>query len=115
MKHRQAQMGHVQDIGSVQPAMIPGVVDGLVTTSLAPDGSVSFHVIIGASRGQVEECDHIEFILSPEHAKMFGETLLGKRRQPASSVLYETPSVPCCIGVRLNPASRISGPAPDLI
>ncbi|MEU2063699.1 hypothetical protein [Streptomyces sp. NPDC013455] len=74
------------------PAMIPGVVDGTVTTSTDAEGNVSFHIAVGDTPGGA----YVEFILTGEHAGRLGSALLGATGRP--DVL-----VPCSVGIR--PAS----------
>lgn len=91
-----------EEVGSVTPALIPGIVDGFVTTSFHPDGSVSFHVVIGKYSARASRCDQIELIVRPEHAETLGETLLAERQPHSSATRYGTAAVPCRIGVHLN-------------
>jgi len=88
----------------VRSALVPGLVDGLVTTVLDQDGNISVHLVVGASGTYQEERAHIELVLTREHAGMLGEALLGLRRPRASPADRETRPVPCCIGICINSA-----------
>ncbi|MFL6128783.1 MAG: hypothetical protein ACJ73E_06940, partial [Mycobacteriales bacterium] len=84
--------------------LVPGLVDGLVTAVVEDDGSISIHLRIGSPGTHREDCPHIEFVLDREHAGTLGETLLRARRPHTSPADAETPPVPCCIGIWLDPA-----------
>lgn len=89
---------------STKPAAlgrIPGVVDGVVTTSFGPDGSVCLHVVPdGPQRGGPADGEHIELVLRPEHADLLGAALLRERRASAPSPRKDG-WIPCWLGLRL--------------
>jgi hypothetical protein len=87
---------------SARPASVSGLVDGLVTTAAAQDGSVSVQLVIGTPDRGGKESPHIEFVLDRKHAAILGETLLGVLRPRASPADRGGPAVPCCIGICLN-------------
>ncbi len=91
---------HDQACDAESPETIPGVVDGLVRTSVGPDGSVSFHVTTGTAIGK--GAYNFEFVLSREHADAIGEMLSVRGWTPATPVRYEHLQIPCRIGIRLN-------------
>ena len=83
-------------------ALVPGLVDGLVTTAVDQDGSISVHLVIGTSETSGEDCPHIELVLKREHAGILGELLLGVRRPRVSPADGVALPIPCCIGISLN-------------
>jgi hypothetical protein len=87
---------------SVRSALVPGLVDGVVTAALDQDGSISVHVTIGAPGLYQEEHAHIELVFEREHAAVLGETLLGVRGPRAAPADHKTPPVPCCIGIHID-------------
>lgn len=94
-----------QDHDAESPETIPGVVDGLVRTSVGPDGTVSFHVTTGTAIGK--GAYNFEFVLSREHADAIGAMLSAQGWTPATPIRYEHLQIPCRIGIRLNsPLSR---------
>lgn len=74
--------------------LIPGVVDGLVRATRAPDGAVSLHVLI--SSGSPGEYDHVEFVLTAEHAHTLALGLMGDRFQQSGGDV----ALPCSVGLR---------------
>jgi hypothetical protein len=83
--------------------MIPGVVDGTISTRSDSEGNVSFHVRIGRSGRHSPDCDRIEFVLSGEHLRRLADALAdGSPTEP----------VPCSVGVRLSSPSSAAGPSP---
>ncbi len=81
---------------------IPGVVDGLVTTSFEPDGSVCLHVVVGApQRGGAAAGGDIELVLRPEHAELLGAALLRERRPASPPSPRKDGWIPCWLGLRL--------------
>ncbi|MDH6124630.1 hypothetical protein [Kitasatospora sp. GP82] len=100
MTNIHTRAGHFRSGESV-PAMIPGVVDGMMTTSLDAEGNVSFHILISEYGRSAEISDRVEFILTGEHARQLGETLLARAQDPAASTPEASP-VPCSVGVRLS-------------
>ena len=90
--------------GSGRSSPVPGLVDGLVTTSLEEDGSTSVRLIIGSSGMRQEERGHIELVLKREYAQMLGETLLGMRRPDDSPANGVIPPFPCSIGICIDTA-----------
>jgi len=88
---------------SARSALVSGLVDGLVTTAAAQDGSVSVQLVIGTP-DRAKDSPHIEFVLDREHAGMLGETLLSMLRPRASPADRGALGVPCCIGICLNSA-----------
>jgi len=101
---RHGDIENARNEESVRSALVPGLVDGMVTTVLDQDGSISVHVVIGSSGAYQEERAHIELVLTREHAGTLGETLLGLRRPRASPADRETRPVPCCVGLCINSA-----------
>lgn len=96
--------------GAERSILVPGLVDGLVTTSLEEDGSTSVRLIIGSSGMCQEERGHIELVLNREYAEMLGETLLGMQQpgdSPANGVI---PPFPCSIGICIDTTERTSWP-----
>ena len=77
---------------------VPGVLDGLITASLAPDGSILFRVSIGADGDALGRGSLIEIILSPDHA----DTLAGIWHTRSGDTGHRSLAVPCCIGVQLR-------------
>ncbi|MEU3063378.1 hypothetical protein AB0P12_25950 [Streptomyces subrutilus] len=71
---------------------ISGVVDAVVTASRDADGALAFHLVVGPT-DRPGECDRIEFVLDPDHAR----TLLDA--PPHAPAL-----VPCRVGVEFNQA-----------
>jgi hypothetical protein len=84
--------------GSATLGTVPGVLDGLITTSLAPDGSVLFRVRIGTGGDALGRDSLIEIILSPDHADTLAEIWRTRSGDPG----HQSLAVPCCIGVRLR-------------
>ncbi|MER6111633.1 hypothetical protein ACWGPD_23145 [Streptomyces hirsutus] len=75
-----------------QHTMIPGVVDGTVTSSVDADGNVSFRIAIRESGLRPEKAGHIEVVLT---------------RQDAGALMSapdRSAPVACSVGVRLNSA-----------
>ena len=72
--------------------MIPGVVDGTVTSCVDADGNISFRIAIGESGLRPEKADHIEVVLTRQDAR----ALLSAPDRSAP--------VACSVGVRLNSA-----------
>jgi hypothetical protein len=91
-----------EEARSAAPNVIPGVVDGFVTTSFELDGSVSFHIVIGKYGAEVVGCHQIELILRSQHAEALSESLGREHPHYAASPRYEIGSVPCLVGVRLS-------------
>lgn len=58
----------------------PGIVSGSLSLSADVDGSASLHLVVGAAGAPNEECDHIEFVLSPEQADALAHALTNRRR-----------------------------------
>ncbi|WP_399089560.1 hypothetical protein ACGH2B_16545 [Streptomyces sp. BBFR2] len=95
------------------PAVIPGVVDGTVTASTEPDGTVSLRITIGP---HTDDCDYIELIITADHATRIATTLLhtaATSTPPLSPANPATPplspadppattTAPCSVGVRLT-------------
>lgn len=78
------------------PPRIPGVVDGTVTVSVDPDGSITFHVVVGAADGASPDHDHqVEVVIWEKDAGRLGRLLGGSDREPLASL-------PCLVGVRLG-------------
>jgi hypothetical protein len=77
--------------------MIPGVVDGTVTASSEPDGTVSFRIAIGDRTGRG---DYVELVVSGEHAGQLGATLLTASAEAGAGTGAAT--VPCSVGIRLS-------------
>lgn len=55
------------------PAVIPGVVDGTVTASTEPDGTVSPRITLG---DHTADGDYMELLITAEHAARIATTLL---------------------------------------
>ncbi|MFC7813277.1 MULTISPECIES: hypothetical protein [unclassified Streptomyces] len=75
-----------------QHTVIPGVVDGTVTSCVDADGHVSLRITIRDSGLRPEEADHIEVVLTQQDAR----ALLPAPERSAP--------VACSVGVRLNSA-----------
>jgi hypothetical protein len=58
----------------------PGIVSGSLSLCADVDGSASLYLVIGAAGAPNEECEHVEFILSPEHADALAHALVGRPR-----------------------------------
>jgi hypothetical protein len=67
------------------PAMIPGVMDGVVTVLPGADGTVSLHISLPGGG------DQIELIIGGAHVAQLGSALAGGRL-PVQA--------PCSVGVR---------------
>ncbi|MGW1837893.1 hypothetical protein [Streptomyces sp. NPDC002067] len=85
------------------PAVIPGVVDGTVTASTEPDGTVSLRITIGP---HTDDCDYIELIITADHATRIATTLLSTANsaapRPGPADTPGTTTAPCSVGVRLT-------------
>jgi hypothetical protein len=84
------------------PEGIPGVVDGLVTASSGPDGSVCVHVVMGNPDAGSAGGGHIELVLRPEHARLLGALLLGERQPAPLPAPHKRSWIPCWLGLRLG-------------
>jgi hypothetical protein len=82
------------------PDTIPGVLDGLVTTSSGPDGGVSLHVVAGTDDARAAGCWHIELVLHPEHAELLGAVLLRARQRSSWRARRRGGWIPCWLGLR---------------
>ncbi|MCP3819179.1 hypothetical protein NLX86_13995 [Streptomyces sp. A3M-1-3] len=76
-----------------QNAMIPGVVDGTVTPSVDAEGNVSLHIVIRDVGSRSQGNDYIEIVLTGSDA----------RELLSAPVPGKAASVPCSVGVRLQP------------
>lgn len=72
--------------------MIPGVVDGTVTSSVDADGTVSFRIAIRETGLRPEKADHIEVVLTRQDTRAL------------MSAPDRSAPVACSVGVRLNSA-----------
>jgi hypothetical protein len=81
----------------------PGVIEGVMTITLEPDGRLSFRVLVGAQSGRDGGCDMIELIISPEH---IGHALAAARINAlaAAKATDQPPAFPCHIGFSRNGA-----------
>ncbi|MEV8565839.1 hypothetical protein AB0436_09725 [Streptomyces sp. NPDC051322] len=79
---------------------ISGVVDAMVTTNRGTDGSLAFHLVVGPA-DHPQECDRIEFVLGPEHAR----ALFGSMSDWSGPASHGSPPMPCRVGVELNTGS----------
>ncbi len=57
-----------------------GIVSGVLQASGEPDGSVCINLIVGATGAAPEECDYVEFVLSPEQADALAHALWTRRK-----------------------------------
>lgn len=99
-------MSTVSVTGSAASGTVSGVVDGLITTSFAPDGSLLFRVGMGTDGDALGRGGHIEIILSPDQADALAEIWLARH----GDMGYDVSAVSCCIGVRLRspaPAAQV--------
>jgi hypothetical protein len=55
----------------------PGLVSGSLTVSRAAGGEFLLNLVVGPYGARVEECDHVEFPLSADHAKALRDALAG--------------------------------------
>jgi hypothetical protein len=58
----------------------PGIVSGSLSLSADVDGSASLHLVVGPAGAPNEECDHVEFVLSPEQADALAHALASRPR-----------------------------------
>jgi len=58
----------------------PGIVSGTLEVSAAPDGGVYMNLAVGAAGAAPEECDYVEFVLSPEQADALANALSARQR-----------------------------------
>lgn len=86
--------------GPTVPGLIPGVIDGLVTITSEPSGSVCLYVVADTGAAGSAGHGHIELVLRPEHGELLGAALLGGLR---SEPLPPQGWIPCCLGLRLRP------------
>jgi hypothetical protein len=55
----------------------PGLVSGSLTVSRAVGGEFLLNLVVGPYGARPEECDHVEFPLSANHAKALRDSLAG--------------------------------------
>ncbi|MEU2022437.1 hypothetical protein ABZ565_09750 [Streptomyces sp. NPDC016469] len=90
-----------RETGPAAVAMVPGVVDGFITTTTDADGNLSLQIRIRATATGGD--DHIEVILGPEHIESLGLLLLagqGRAAAEGATPRGHVPVVPCSVGVR---------------
>lgn len=86
---------------------VSGVVDGLISASVAEDGSVSLQVRIGTGDVAGGPRDHVEIILDLEYANGLGALFNdGRRSVPVGA---EGQWSPCCVGIRLHASTPAAG------
>jgi hypothetical protein len=74
---------------------IPGLVDGLVRITPAPDRTASLHLLI--SNGDGGQYDHVELVLAADNAYALALGLVNDRPQQTGIEAV----LPCSVGVRL--------------
>lgn len=57
----------------------PGIVSGRMEVSCPPDGGVYLSLAVGAAGAMPEECDYVEFVLSPDQADALASALTTRR------------------------------------
>jgi len=80
---------------------IPGIIEGAMMITPAPDGRMSFRVLIGADGERVHCCDRIELIVNPEHLQQALAARKGRRLAGARAA-DELPMFRCHIGFSHN-------------
>jgi hypothetical protein len=73
---------------------IPGIIEGSMTITPQPDGSLSLRVIIGTADENATECAQLELIIGSAHVADLGQVLDGFQAQRTD----RTRSFPCHIG-----------------
>lgn len=53
----------------------PGIVSGILTVNGSPDGNRSLNLSVGEAGAAPENCEFVEFILSPEQAHALAQAL----------------------------------------
>ncbi|MEU5547490.1 hypothetical protein AB0G85_34855 [Streptomyces sioyaensis] len=100
-EQHQAQPDSGRSNRSVALPIVPGVVDGLITTLTDADGCVSLQIRIKMRHAAVEDGEHIEVVLDPEHCAALGNALLATG-SAAPTVRPHLPAIPCSVGVSLQ-------------
>ena len=57
----------------------PGIVSGVLGLSFESDGSAVLNLAVGLAGAPSEECDYVEFALSPDQVGALARTLAAKR------------------------------------
>lgn len=53
----------------------PGLVAGLLSVTRTVSGGFLLNLVVGPAGAHPEECDHVEFLLSADHAKALRDAL----------------------------------------
>lgn len=80
---------------------VPGIIEGAMTITPAPDGRMSFRVIISADGERTDWGDRIELIINSEHVRQ-ALAVTEIRQAAAARATEELPTFPCHIGFSHN-------------